>query len=713
MPNSNSPFKQNFKKSKVGPGLSKPSDVTKSAEKYKQENSKGPVLRSNNGYNNKKPQMVAGNKNPALGGGMSYTDMVNSEAAKKKQLDDKGRWTGVYIDSTGKQIGYDEKAIVDYVNHRNDVKKNDQQKAEQAKTLDDKNKTDNKEKSPDVEFGAEDGYDKDFWTKWDKLKGAKPKFSSKDHSNPKEIESAVNKHRFNDSFMATRKRLESYAIKSAIYGIGGMPATYLENTDPPLPGAQDGLGYQYINTVIRYGTFIAFQPGFITWNIKLEGNDLKDLVNPQNVAYLQKKVLGGGLDFNQPKLKDYWLEVARHDRMAIKLMGIEDMGIVSATFGTKSKGPQYGGGLDITNPQTKTFSFNNFSHQNLANLGLGLADAVIQGVPMAAYSQGGSDDEKQSSGFVVFYVDGPIQASDTINNQAEPSEFKTALNDLLGDTSSVIKEIMGKTLGAFNGSNALLTFLGGNAIIPDVWKDTTYSKSYTFTIKLVSASGDPVSVFMNIVHPLVKLLCLATPLGTGGFYSSAPILRVFSQGVINTEYGLIEGMTINRKMETLNDYGMPTEVDVEVTLRDLNAYIYREMPGWGESGMTLSSSMSTFLATICGMNVTTLTRTQKMNLNKQMYELYMKNEGSFKNIVDRKFQAWADIAENGMYNLQESTQSIKLAAARTTQLLKEAPRDIGTRVSSIPKTVQTGAQNAVSAVAKGFGVNKSPRQTAK
>ena len=78
MPNSNSPFKQNFKKSKVGPGLSKPSDVAKSAEKYKQENSKGPVLRSNNGYNNKKPQMVAGNKNPALGGGMSYTDMVNS-----------------------------------------------------------------------------------------------------------------------------------------------------------------------------------------------------------------------------------------------------------------------------------------------------------------------------------------------------------------------------------------------------------------------------------------------------------------------------------------------------------------------------------------------------------------------------------------------------------------------------------------------------------
>ena len=714
MPNHNSPFKQNFNKKKSGPGLSTPGKIAKGASSYA---NREPVLRQGpTGNKNKKPLMQAGNKNPALGGGMSYTDMNNAQPVKKKQLDDKGRWTGVYTDSNGKQIAVDEKAVADYAKSLSGVQKNDEQKAAQAKALDDKAKKDagaSENKTPDVEFGEEDGFDKNFWEKWEKLgKSLKPKFSAKDQGNPQEIEKVVNKHRFNDAFMATRKRLESYAIKSSIYGIGGMPATFLDNTDPPLPGAKDGLGYQYINTVIRYGTFIAFQPGFITWNIKLDGLDLNNLVNPQNVAYLQKKVIGGGIDFNQPKLKEYWLEVARHDRMAILLMGIQDMGIVAATFGTKSKGPQYGGGLDITNPQTKTFSFNNFSHQNLANLGLGLADSVIQGVPMAAYSQGGSDDEKQSSGFVVFYVDGPIQATDTISNQAEPSEFKTSINELLGDTSAVIKEVMGKTLGAFNGSNALLTFLGGNAIIPDVWKDTSYQKSYTFTIRLVSASGDPVSVFMNIIHQLVKLLCLATPLGTGGFYSSAPILRVFSQGVINTEYGLIESMTINRKMETLNDYGMPTEVDVEITLRDLNAYIYREMPGWFESGMTLSSSMSTFLATICGMNVTTLTRTQKMNLNKQMYEQYMKNEGTFKNIMDRKFQAWADIAENGMYNLQESAQSIKLAASRSMQLLKEAPRDIGVRVGSAGKTIQTGAQRAVGSVAKGFGI-KTPRQTAK
>lgn len=578
-------------------------------------------------------------------------------------------------------------------------KKPDEKKTDQKK--EDANKT------PDIEFTKEDKYDKDFEKKEaERRKKAKPICLLKDAASI-QLEQALTEFRGGTDKVGVnvkkiRATLESYAIKSAIYGIGGMPATYLDNTDPPLPNHEkdDGLGYQYINTVIRYGTFIAFQPGVITWSLKLDGIDLQTLTNPQNISYLQKKVIAGGIDFNQPKLKEYYMEVDRHCRIAILLMGIEELGVAAAHFGTHRSKMQYGGGLGISKPTVKGFSFNTFTHQDIANLGLGLADSVIQGIPMASFSAGAKEDEIQSSGFVVFYVDGGIQASDTISNSAEPSEFKQSLDALVGDTSSAVKEVMGKTLGAFDGTNALLTFLGGNAIIPDVWKDTTYQKTYTFTIKLISASGDPVSVFMNVMYPLVKLLCLATPMGTGGFYSSAPILRVFSQGVINTEYGLIESMTINRKMETLNDYGMPTEVDVEITLRDLNSYIYRQMPGWYESGMTLSSSMSTFLATLCGINVTTLTRTQKMTLNEKLYEAYKSSTGTTKNYFDRKFQGWSDMAENGMYSMQETAQSVRLGFSRTWGYLTTAPGEIIDRVASAPKTIGDGVSNTVSNVGK-------------
>ena len=127
------------------------------------------------------------------------------------------------------------------------------------------------------------------------------------------------------------------------------------------------------------------------------------------------------------------------------------------------------------------------------------------------------------------------------------------------------------------------------------------------------------------------------------------------------------------------------------------------MPGWFESGMTLSSSMTTFLATLCGMNVTTLTRTQKMNVNERMYKEYMANEGTFKNILDRKFQVWADIGENGMYAIQEKSQSIRLGLTRTWDLLSSAPRDIKERARSIPEGAVNTAKGTVNAVKKGLG----------
>ena len=664
------------------------------------------------------PYGSTGNYNPKPTGGDFFEKLWNSKMGQvaKKGINQEAKIRAEKEAAEKKRVantlaGKYEKMINDQAK-QTEARAKEIQKATEAanKAAEGKKeekKTEDANKTPDIEFTKEDKYDKDFEKKEaERRKKAKPICLLKDAASI-QLEQALTEFRGGTDKVGVnvkkiRATLESYAIKSAIYGIGGMPATYLDNTDPPLPNHEkdDGLGYQYINTVIRYGTFIAFQPGVITWSLKLDGIDLQTLTNPQNVSYLQKKVIAGGIDFNQPKLKEYYMEVDRHCRIAILLMGIEELGIAAAHFGTHRSKMQYGGGLGISKPTVKGFSFNTFTHQDIANLGLGLADSVIQGIPMASFSAGAKEDETQSSGFVVFYVDGGIQASDTISNSAEPSEFKQSLDALVGDTSSAVKEVMGKTLGAFDGTNALLTFLGGNAIIPDVWKDTTYQKSYTFTIKLISASGDPVSVFMNVMYPLIKLLCLATPMGTGGFYSSAPILRVFSQGVINTEYGLIESMTINRKMETLNDYGMPTEVDVEITLRDLNSYIYRQMPGWWESGMTLSSSMTTFLATLCGINVTTLTRTQKMTLNEKLYEAYISSTGTTKNYFDRKYQGWSDMAENGMYSMQETAQSVRLGFSRTWGYLTTAPGEIIDRVVSAPKTIGDGVSNTVANVGK-------------
>lgn len=506
-----------------------------------------------------------------------------------------------------------------------------------------------------------------------------------------------------------RKRLEAIAVKSGLYGVGGMPATYIDNTDPPLPGVPNGLGQQYINSVIRYGTFIAFQPGVITWNIS--GLAANNIISASNTTNIARKFIAGGVDFNQPKMFEYWKEVARHSRLAILLMGIENLGINTLYFGSPNAGADYMGALDIEKNNMKqgesNLSFRGFQHYQLANIGAGFANSVIGGIPAAL--AGSSTGDNKDSGFVVFYTDGSIEASDALSNQSEPSPFKTALDNLMGDTSNLVRDVVSKTIHTVGaGNNDILTFLGGNPVIPDVWSDSSFDKTYSCKIKLISASGDPVSIFMNIIYPLIKLCCLAVPLGTGGFYGSPPILRVYSQGVINTDYALIESMVIDRKMETLNDFGMPTEVDVTLQIKDLNPHLYREMDGWFRSGLTLGTSFTTFLATLCGVNVTTLTRGQKMVANDKLYTEWSKYDGTFKNIITSKVtQGWADIATNWIYGLENNTRNIKLASNRIGQIFSQSVSYSGEISGTVYNSAKSGVNSAVGAVGKGLGLGSN------
>lgn len=492
-------------------------------------------------------------------------------------------------------------------------------------------------------------------------------------------------------------KLEAFALKSAVYGIGGMPATFIENTDPPLPSTPNGLGYHYVNNVIRNGTFIAFQPGVIRWNIS--SADAKGIMEnlDSGITHIARKFLVGEMDFNQPKISEYWREVSRHTRVAIMLMGIQDLGIQAAYFGAGGKSNPYAAKIQEGKPEIKDLSFKNFDQKDLARLGAGFANSVISGLP--GISQGPLNDETDA-GFVVFYVDGQIEASDTLTNQSEDSAFKTALDSAMGTTHDAIKEVIGKTIGRASGvkdvKDDILNFLAGNPIMPSVWSDSTFDKTYSFGIKLTSANGNQVSVFMNEIFPLIKICSLAVPLGTGGFYSSPPICRVYSQGVINTEYGLIETLTITRNMSTLNDFGTPTEIDVQMTVKDLNPHLFREMDGWLHSGALIGTSFTTFLATICGINVTTLTKSQKKAANELISAEMFNNEMSLDNWIFRMGQAWSDLLTGwGVEGfLGEFQSGLRLVQLRVGGLYTEGKR-IRTSVGNEVMNTLTEANNNV------------------
>ena len=445
------------------------------------------------------------------------------------------------------------------------------------------------------------------------------------------------------------KEAAAKAARGSIWGIGGLPANFLQDTDPPLPEYPNSLGSMYINNVLKYGTFIAFQPGFINWQIA-DNTAAATTAAGGKVLTIARDAFTGNLQFNQSIMYDYRKDVARYTRLAAMLAGLYGHGI-TATFGGAAGQAQKEGLLD----------FERLTADDLAYLGTGLTSLAIGGIPLELDKPGSGDKNDDSPGFVVFYSDGIIEASDTISNQANPSPFKEML-DSMGTTAEVVKAIASPMLG--NPKNkvqqSVLNFFMGVPAIPDVWANSTFEKSYSVKLKLATPSGDKISTFLNTIYPLIQLTCLAVPPGTGGFFTSPPICKVYSQGVINSEYSLITDLTIDRKMESCNDWGMPTEIDVTMTVRDLNAYLFRSYPGWFKSGMGLGSSYTTFLATLCGINVSTLSKQQKKTVNEAIEKMYMKNEGFLRSKFNDVRVYFADLAEGLVYRGESYVQSAKL-----------------------------------------------------
>ena len=239
------------------------------------------------------------------------------------------------------------------------------------------------------------------------------------------------------------------------------------------------------------------------------------------------------------------------------------------------------------------------------------------------------ESNKEDSGFVAFFVDGNIEAGDALSNATSTSEFKNALDSMAGSATGMVKEVASKMFGAGTTDNNMLDFMVGNPLIPDVWSDSTFDKSYTVPMKFVSAAGDPLSIFMNVMFPLIKLLMIALPSGTGGFIMSPPVLRVFSQSAINTDYAIVTGLSIQKNMNSLNDYGQPTEISISVSVTDLLPRLFRDKPGWILHSVNLSSSFSNFMATLCGGNVTTITASAKANMAIQIGRLEGREAGAF------------------------------------------------------------------------------------
>ena len=431
---------------------------------------------------------------------------------------------------------------------------------------------------------------------------------------------------------------------SSIKGIFGMPYQFMPSVDNRIDrGGLDTLGRIYANKIVGRIPLLIMVPGTPEF---LQGydDDTKNAAVTKIIDDTGGSSIGIEDLIKQPGkyygLKSAWDEYYTYVNAMCRLAAVD---------------------MEVNDKSYNGFELNDFDWQNNLNSDL----QAIWGF------QGGS----------AFYVNSETQISEGFANSStssqlagkvnEMSDYARELNFLLGTADAVITDnsieavkngtVSDDTAKSLHNdslagkgiisslTNALTTVMhGGKIIFPEIWADSQFSRDYSIDIKLVSPDCDDLSVYLNIVVPLIHLLGFVMPRAAGpnGFISPF-IVRACYKSFFNVDMGLITNMNITKGTEGgWNAHGVPTVVDVKFTIKELyNNMAMSNMVG-GTWMLTANTNLQDYIANLCGVNINDgdVERTIKT-----FWAMQGNRPADFlrKNTIDR-FQIWLD---DKVYNL--------------------------------------------------------------
>lgn len=323
------------------------------------------------------------------------------------------------------------------------------------------------------------------------------------------------------------------------------------------------------------------------------------------------------------------------------------------------------------------YSFVNPMCQRMSRY-LGIHDETIDGTKLSSFSWENYTNSAfrnfiSSKENIAFYIDSDTQISESFSNTTGESMLSSPVNSL-SDLGREIQFLLGGgagvTLDKLTDDSAFEDFNkwvdkytgifpkrlinnirqgfksvvnGGKMVFPEIWNDSSFSRSYRISIKLRTPDADNLSWFMNIGVPMIHLICLVAPhqLGANG-YQSPFLIRGWYKGFFNCDMGIITDMDISKGDKgkwTLD--GLPTEVDISFTLKDLYQILFITSDK-KISDLLANTAMLDYIANMCGINVS------KPDLERSIDLIYMTLENRTKDLLT--FDGFVGV-ENALSNM--------------------------------------------------------------
>lgn len=279
---------------------------------------------------------------------------------------------------------------------------------------------------------------------------------------------------------------------------------------------------------------------------------------------------------------------------------------------------------------------------------MGIEDTKVNGVKLKNFNWRGDIESDLSKVInytkcVAFYIDSEKSISENFSNNTTESMLKQSINTLsdagreiqyyLGNASAQtgiqfdkftnqedlaqnvqnVNDFIDSVLGAGNGNifkritgNIQTIASGGRLIFPDIWSDSSFSRSFNISQTLVSPDPDDLSIYLNILVPMAYWICLAAPRAAtmpNGYISPYGI-KAFYKGMFNVDMGMIEGLSFTKGEEgSWTRSGLPTVVKVSVDIKDLYSQFAMSNKNFGEMGFFNNTILLDYLANLCGINI--------------------------------------------------------------------------------------------------------------
>lgn len=401
-------------------------------------------------------------------------------------------------------------------------------------------------------------------------------------------------------------------LTNNLNGIHGIPYQFMSTVDPKLTGSN--FGAIYAEKIVSSLPILLMTPGQVEF--------MTDYQTSQKEGMLQllNDVSNGDSKFTSDDIssilgdqdgkyysfafayEDYWKYVNTLMHACAIFQGIQD---VKVKFGGSD--PVALGKVDWRTANNTSFNSYLSSTRDTIAFYIDSCNSIDEN-----FSNELTDSQLASKvnsfsdyGREIRYLLGYGAGSKQLDSFLESNE--DAFNDAISTVADVANKFLGEAGNLFKSiGNAFSTVAeGGKISFPQIWSDSSFSRSYNINMKLRCPEPNPVSWHLDICAPLIHLLAMTMPRQSSNVngYTAPFLVRAFYKGLFSCDMGIISNVSISKGKEgawTVD--GLPTQVDVSFEIKDLYNVLF--MTDYSTNKWFMNNTcLLNYLATSCGINI--------------------------------------------------------------------------------------------------------------